>query len=87
MNLSHISLKRLRPKSTMFSYYQHDNDDEDELEYSGIECDYMSPVTQESHLSMSPMEDRVVSPCSDLDLDTGTIVTTKDVYKKIRLLN
>ena len=82
MNLSHISLNRLRPMSTMFSYYQHDNDDEDELEYSGIECDYMSPVTQESHLSMSPMEDRVVSPCSDLDLDTGTIVTTKDVYKK-----
>ena len=34
----------------------------------------MSPTTQESQLTMSPVEDRVVSPCSELDLDTSGIV-------------
>ena len=66
---------RLRPKSTWFSYYQYDHDDEDG-DYSGVDdSHYMSPVTQESHLTLSPVEDRVTSPCSELDMDPkpGTI--------------
>ena len=69
---------RLRQsKFSWFSYYQRDNEDYegDTGEYSGVEDDhYMSPVTQESQLTLSPgspLEDRVMSPCSELDLDPG----------------
>ena len=63
--------------------YQRDYEEFEEGEYSGLvetdnDCtDYMSPLmsptTQESQLTMSPVEDRVVSPCSELDLDTSGI--------------
>ena len=63
--------------------YQRDYEEFEEGEYSGMvetdnECtDYMSPLmspnTQESRLTMSPVEDRIVSPCSELDLDTSGI--------------
>ena len=72
---------RLRQsKFSWFSYYQRDNDDYegDTGEYSGVEDDhYMSPVTQESQLTLSPgspLEDRVMSPCSELDLDPGKMI-------------
>ena len=76
---------RLRQsKFSWFSYYQRDNDDYegDTGDYSGVEDDhYMSPVTQESQLTLSPgspLEDRVMSPCSELDVDPG-----KDDYYNI----
>ena len=53
---------RLRSsKSSWFSYYQQEGDED---------CQ-----TEESHLPLTPMEDRVLSPCSDLELDSGTLHT------------
>ena len=64
--------------------YQREYDEFEEGEYSGLVetdtegTDYqsplMSPTTLESQLTISPVEDRVVSPCSELDLDTSGIV-------------
>ena len=45
-------------KSSWFSYYQQDHDED---------C-----LTEESHLPLTPLEERVTSPCSELELDPGT---------------
>ena len=75
---------RLRSsKSTWFSYYQDQNGDEcgelkelsnEEGHYAGLEDDlgdYTSPLTEESHLPLSPMEERKISPCSEFEMDPG----------------
>ena len=55
---------RVRPsKLSWFSYYQQEQDG-DSL-YPGLE----SPPTEDSHLPLTPLEDRVLSPCEDLDLE------------------
>ena len=76
----------LKFNMTSLFAYQRDYEEFEEGEYSGLvetdnDCtDYMSPLmsptTQESQLTMSPVEDRVVSPCSELDLDTSGIFKT-----------
>ena len=45
-------------KSSWFSYYQQDHDED---------C-----LTEESHLPLTPLEETVSSPCSELELDQGT---------------
>ena len=79
-----MGYSRLRSsKSTWFSYYQEETGEEggelrelpnEEGHYAGLEedfGDYTSPLTEESHLPLSPMEERKMSPCSELDLDPG----------------
>ena len=44
-------------KASWFSYYQQDHEED---------C-----LTEESHLPLTPLEERVLSPCSDLELDPG----------------
>ena len=68
-----VGYSRLRTsKSTWFSYYQEENGYEGgelrELpnEEGGLEDDfreYTSPLTEESHLPLSPMEEWKMSPC------------------------
>ena len=54
---------RLRSsKSSWFSYYQQDHEED---------C-----LTEESHLPLTPLEERVLSPCSDLEVDPGTDTRT-----------
>ena len=47
---------------------------ETDTEGTDYQSPLMSPTTLESQLTISPVEDRVVSPCSELDLDTSGIV-------------
>ena len=86
-----MGYSRLRSsKSTWFSYYQEENGEEsgelrelpnEEGLYSGLEeaeydfGDYTSPLTEESHLPLSPMEERKMSPCSEFEMDPGTFHT------------
>ena len=68
-----MGYSRLRAsKSTWFSYYQEENGEEggelqelpnEEGHYAGLEDDlgdYTSPLTEESHLPLSPMEERKI---------------------------
>ena len=57
-------------KASWFSYYQtsRDSDPEPELEEE-MYCDLASPRTIDTQLTLSPVEDRVVSPCEELDQD------------------
>ena len=60
-------------KASWFSYYQtsRDSDPEPELEEEecSVYCDLASPRTLDTQLTLSPVEDRVVFPCEDLDQD------------------
>ena len=81
---SHVPhVPRLRP-STWFSYNQQTLEDDEEVHgdnssdhdgngdiYMSPMTPAMSPMTQVSQLTCSPLEERVTSPCSDLDLDYG----------------
>ena len=80
-----IGYSRLRSrKSTWFSYYQQENGEDggdrrelpnEEGHYAGLEeaeydfGDYTSPLTEESHLPLSPMEERKMSPFSEFEMD------------------
>ena len=50
-------------KFSWFSYYQQEQDGDSLC--PGLE----SPPTEDSHLPLTPLEDRVLSPCEDLDLE------------------
>ena len=70
-------------KASWFSYYQtsRDSDPEAELEEEecSVYCDLASPRTLDTQLTLSPVEDRVVSPCAELDQDPapGIIIMSR----------
>ena len=85
-----IKTKTTQSDKPLTFAHQREYDEFMEGEYSGLVetdaegTDYMSPLmsptTQESQLTVSPVEDRVVSPCSELDLDTSGITNQYSVF-------